>query len=73
MEAEGYWEAVGLTQQAVAQHLQEIPKTVKLVKSAFHEGKDIETIADDMKLDLLVTYALLLQDEEDFHRFPCLG
>ncbi|MCL5252915.1 MAG: hypothetical protein M1351_02345 [Candidatus Thermoplasmatota archaeon] len=40
---------MGLAQRTVSDNLAEIPKTVKALKSAFHEGKDAIKIADTMK------------------------
>ncbi len=66
-------EAVGLTQQAVSEKIQNLAELLKLVKSLLERGDSIEKVAEKLNLDLQLAWSMALDGLDDFQRLEMLN
>lgn len=65
--------AVGRSQDRVSQILREISELKKLVKSFLDRGEPIEKVAEKLKMDLILAWAIVLESKDDLERFGLFG
>jgi len=66
-------EKVKLTQQAVSEKIQNLPELVKLVKSLLERGETVEQVAEKLKIDVILAWAMVLDGKDDLERFSKFG
>ena len=65
--------AVGLTGQRVGQLLKAFPNLGKLSKSLIDRGESVSDVAEKLKIDLTLAWALALEDMDDVQRLEKLS
>jgi DNA modification methylase len=72
---ENIGEVVGLTQQGVALNIQEMTKSAKLVQSLkdlTDRGKSVDEASEDLEIDRVLAWALLLKEDDDINKLARL-
>jgi transcriptional regulator with XRE-family HTH domain len=64
---------VGLARSTVAEKMSDLPELLKLTKSLLDRGDPIERVADKLKIDLTLAWAMVLDGKVDLERFKQFG
>ena len=61
------------SQDRVSQILREMPELANLVKTLLDRGESVEKVAEKLKIDLTLAWALVLNGKDDMERFSQFG
>jgi len=64
---------VGLARSTIAERMSDLPKLVELTKSLLDRGEPVERIAEKLKIDLTLAWAMILDGKDDLERFKHFG
>jgi transcriptional regulator with XRE-family HTH domain/uncharacterized ParB-like nuclease family protein len=64
---------IGLARSTIAERMSDLPKLVELTKSLLERGDPIEKVAEKLKIDLILAWAILLDGKGDLERFKSFG
>lgn len=66
-------EVVGLARSTVAERMSDLPELLKLTSSLLDRGESVEKVAEKLKIELILAWAILLDGKDDLERFKLFG